>query len=65
MKIKGLRILHVASFSGNIGDNASHMGLRKVLSILIDNPEITELEIRDYYCNAPLRNKKYRALKKP
>ena len=59
MKIKGLRILHVASFSGNIGDNASHMGLRKVLSILIDNPEITELEIRDYYCNAPLRNKKY------
>lgn len=35
------------------------MGLRKVLSMLIEFPEITELEIRDYYKNASLKNKKY------
>ncbi|MDB9716720.1 polysaccharide pyruvyl transferase family protein [Methylophilaceae bacterium] len=54
-----MKILHVASFSGNIGDNASHMGLRKVLSLLVKCPEITELEIRDFYKNAGLKDKKY------
>lgn len=44
-----MKILHIASFSGNIGDNANHMGMRSQLeSLLHVKPEYTELEIR--YC---------------
>lgn len=45
-----LRVLHLASFSGNIGDNANHAGARvqfaKNLSFHFD---YTELEIREFY----------------
>ena len=33
-----LRLLHIASFSGNIGDNANHMGFRPWFEAQIDAP---------------------------
>ena len=45
-----LRILHIASFSGNIGDNANHLGFYPWLEALSERPvEWTELEIRHFY----------------
>lgn len=47
-----LKILHVASFIGNIGDNASHMGLYHVLNdFLYDNYCVHQIEIRKFYNN--------------
>ena len=44
-----MKVLHIASFTGNIGDNANHKGMRSWLEkILSQKPEYTELEIR--YC---------------
>lgn len=45
-----LRILHIASFSGNIGDNANHIGFRSWLAGLANRAiNWTELEIRQFY----------------
>jgi polysaccharide pyruvyl transferase WcaK-like protein len=46
-----MRILHLASFSGNIGDNFNHLGFRKWFQDLVGGIEIDwcNLEIRDYY----------------
>ncbi|MCP3870259.1 MAG: polysaccharide pyruvyl transferase family protein [Gammaproteobacteria bacterium] len=45
-----VRVLHLASFSGNIGDNINHNGLRRLfaenLSVRFD---YTELEMREFY----------------
>ena len=54
-----MKILHLASFSGNIGDNASHMGLRKILSELLDFNQINNIEIRDFYKSTSEKYKKY------
>ena len=44
-----MKVLHVASFTGNIGDNANHTGMRSRLEkALGKKPRYTELEIR--YC---------------
>ena len=46
------RILHVATFSGNIGDNASHTGLYRSLAQSTGwNIKVTEREIRKAYMN--------------
>lgn len=48
--VTSLRILHIASFSGNIGDNANHIGFRGWLQGLTDRPVVwTELEIRQFF----------------
>lgn len=48
-----MKILHVASFNGNIGDNANHNGLRNRIAKVTGNSDIayTELEIRKFYQN--------------
>ena len=50
--MRKLKILHLASFDGNVGDNANHKGsrvfLRKNLGYDI---EYTNLEIREFYWN--------------
>ena len=52
------RILHLASFIGNIGDNASHFGLGNILNTISDkSPEIDKLEIRRFYKNYNLPDK--------
>ena len=44
-------ILHLASFSGNIGDNASHIGLNNILDHFFQEYYITRCEIRKSYKN--------------
>ena len=45
-----LRILHLASFTGNIGDNANHMGFRPWFENQVGVPIAwTDLEIREFY----------------
>lgn len=45
-----MKILHVASFRGNIGDNANHAGFRPWFETLAGTPVTwTEFEIRDVY----------------
>lgn len=45
-----MRILHVASFHGNIGDNANHAGFRPWFEGLLSQPvEWQEFEIRNVY----------------
>lgn len=51
--MKTLKILHIASFTGNIGDNASHNGLYFLLKkyLKVSTLKIDELEIRKAYKN--------------
>lgn len=45
-----MRVLHVASFHGNVGDNANHLGMRTMLQSGLDEPlEFDELEMRRFY----------------
>jgi polysaccharide pyruvyl transferase WcaK-like protein len=46
-----MKILHIASFMGNIGDNASHLGFYKLLKKNISNYQINKIEIRKFYKN--------------
>lgn len=43
------KALHVASFTGNIGDNANHQGTRRVLSENLGEVNWTQLEMRESY----------------
>lgn len=48
--MSSLRLLHIASFSGNIGDNANHIGYRSWIEGLSERSiEWTELEIRQFF----------------
>lgn len=52
------QLLHIASFIGNIGDNASHMGLENIIDrISPTRPKTTKLEIRKFYKNYKLKDK--------
>lgn len=53
------KILHVASFKGNIGDNASHMGFAHLLGQVFGKFEITQVEIRDFYKNRLAGERRY------
>lgn len=45
-----LRVLHLASFAGNIGDLANHAGARRMLAEQLGFAlEFTDLEIREFY----------------
>ena len=47
-----INILHIASFTGNIGDNINHIGFRPWLEKLIGLEVLwTSLEIRKFYWN--------------
>ncbi|RYY35716.1 MAG: polysaccharide pyruvyl transferase family protein [Sphingobacteriaceae bacterium] len=53
-----MKILHVASFDGNIGDNASHIGFRNIFSELLGGDfTVHQLEIRKFYNNYSLPDK--------
>nr|WP_136249820.1 polysaccharide pyruvyl transferase family protein [Ningiella ruwaisensis] len=43
------KLLHLASFTGNIGDNASHMGLYDMIKPFFSSLEISQLEMRKFY----------------
>lgn len=44
-----MRILHIASFLGNIGDNFNHLGTRKLLEEKLGKVEWFEIEIRETF----------------
>jgi polysaccharide pyruvyl transferase WcaK-like protein len=46
-----LKILHLASFVGNVGDTVNHLGFRHWFEALLDNQHVTwtNLEIREFY----------------
>lgn len=45
-----IKVLHLASFTGNIGDEANHYGFRRKLKENLKfNFNYTELEIRNFY----------------
>lgn len=47
---RSLRVLHLASFAGNIGDLANHAGARRMLAERLGFAlEFTDLEIREFY----------------
>jgi len=54
-----MKILHVASFCGNIGDNASHLGLYAILHRIVGQFKVDQLEMRDFYKNRPLDERRY------
>ena len=54
-----MKILHVASFIGNIGDNASHKGFDYILKSFFSKYAITHLEIRKFYKNYNHSDKKH------
>ena len=45
------RILHIASFLGNIGDNFNHLGTRKLIEENLSEVEWFEIEIRETFRN--------------
>lgn len=51
-----VKILHIASFNGNIGDNANHNGLKKKLTKFLPNAEYKNLEMREFYQSWGMRN---------
>ena len=51
-----MKILHIASFDGNIGDRANHSGFYNNLEKYITpKPKISAIEIRDFYNSRNLR----------
>lgn len=46
-----IKVLHIASFIGNVGDNASHQGFYSLLGELDLEYSVTQLEIRKSYNN--------------
>ncbi|SDZ46782.1 Polysaccharide pyruvyl transferase family protein WcaK [Evansella caseinilytica] len=52
-----LSVLHIASFHGNIGDNANHNGFRKMLrKYYPGNITFDEIEMREFYQSWNIRN---------
>lgn len=55
--MSNFKILHIASFNGNIGDNANHNGFRNRLEKVIEKKVIyTNLEMREFYHSWGIRN---------
>lgn len=55
--MRKIRALHIASFNGNIGDNANHNGLRKNLMNILDSDiSFDEVEMREFYQSWNLRD---------
>lgn len=54
-----MKILHLASFRGNIGDNASHIGLDFILSQNFKSYTYKKVEMRKFYKNYKAADKKY------
>ncbi|CAH6896922.1 Polysaccharide pyruvyl transferase family protein [Vibrio chagasii] len=46
-----MKILHIAAFDGNVGDNASHLGFERILAMLLNNYHVDRIEIRKAYKN--------------
>ncbi len=47
-----MRIIHIATFKGNVGDRINHNGFYKALNDIYNDLEITQIELRDFYFSA-------------
>lgn len=57
INMEKINALHIASFNGNIGDNANHNGFRRrLLETLNREVSFTNLEMREFYQSWNLRN---------
>lgn len=55
--MKKIRALHIASFNGNIGDNANHNGFRRKLKEYLKcDLSFDEIEIREFYQSWSIRD---------
>ncbi len=55
--MKKIKALHIASYNGNIGDNANHNGFRRRLIETLDREiSFTNLEMREFYKSWSLRD---------
>lgn len=55
--VKTIKALHIASFNGNVGDNANHNGFRKrLVKTLGKDIFFRELEMREFYQSWNLRD---------
>lgn len=54
-----MKILHIASFLGNIGDNLSHAGLNVILKAIFSDYQVKQQEIRKFYKNYTGKDKQY------
>jgi len=52
-----LKVLHIASFKGNIGDRYNHKGFYTLFSNLFEHADISRIEIRDFYFNSVKQRK--------
>lgn len=46
------KILHLASFQGNVGDILNHQGFYSTYGHLFGEYQVTKIEIRDFYASA-------------
>lgn len=55
--MRKIKALHIASFNGNIGDNANHNGFRRrLIKVLNREVSFTNLEMREFYQSWNLRD---------
>lgn len=56
--MQDFKILNICSAIGNIGDDASHVGLKTILAKTLAGFRIEKLEIRDFYASEPAHHRK-------
>jgi polysaccharide pyruvyl transferase WcaK-like protein len=54
-----INILNICSDIGNIGDDASHVGLQTIMKEVLPRHNITKLDIRDFYFSQPKSTRRY------
>lgn len=52
-----IRIIHITSFKGNIGDRINHNGFYKLIQDLYGEVKIEQVEMRDFYFSAKNRKR--------
>ncbi len=59
IRLKGMKILHIASFKGNIGDVINHSGFCNLFQDVFRNASFDRIEMRDFYKSASRKNRRY------
>lgn len=56
--MKQIKILNICSSIGNIGDDASHVGLKRILKQILPRHSLTKYDIRNFYASEPSPDRK-------
>lgn len=57
--MKNPKILNLCSAIGNIGDDASHVGLKRILATTLSSFSIQKLDIRNFYASEPTQSRRF------